>query len=905
MIYAAGAGSTNTLRLLLTRGAVVDATNRAGLTALGNAAGNNRTFAALMLIEAGADPNHADASGVTPLHAASMFGSVEVGRALLAKGARTEVFAQAARLTPLSQAAMVGHADFVDLLLAHRASVATRDASGHTPLHLAATGQRVTDLPRTWKSELQKLANRGPGSEAMAEAMRQMSNRVAALETSLPEGSLRGGGEHRRVAEALLAQGAALEATNRDACTPLLTAALFTNLPVAEVLVAHKANLNARAKDGSPPLNLAALKGSVPITDLLLKAGANSDLQDNEGFTPLNTALEQAHPDVARVLLTHGANPNLARRSGQTPMHTAAGHGDLESLRLLLDHGAALHPLETAGTPLSVAVQYRQVETVKFLLQHNAKPDVAPPQNGMTSLHWAATLGHPEIVKLLLDARALVDANSSWQGTPLQAVAAGREGAQKWLASAYAQFPSGANILPTVLGSEADYLAVMRLLLAAKANVNAHDPRYERTPIFEAIKQGQFAAVEILLAADADLKTSDRQGMTPLHAASEMEAPAEVVSNIVTRLLQAGADKEARDQFFATPLHAAANAGNLVMVQLLLEAGARINAAGPNLSTPLQFAVMRGRRDVVEVMLARRPGPDLEWRNKFGTTALQQAAQLQSQDIVALLLDHGAVVDTVTAEGATALMVSASNGDVDTLRLLLKRDANVNASNINGFTAFLIAAQAGKVEAARLLLDQGATFDVSENTGYTPLMLAVRNGHLEMAKFLLDRSPRIIDAKNNVGFTALHEAADQGHPELVEFLLNRGMKADVRCDLGGTPLHNTAHGHFNTNQTRYVEVIKVLLAHEADVNALRRDHQTPLHRAAERGRPQIMQALLDARANPSVRDENGKTALDLAIAGNHSECAALLRSAIQKETGDALVPKPLQNTNPLPSERKP
>ena len=98
------------------------------------------------------------------------------------------------------------------------------------------------------------------------------------------------------------------------------------------------------------------MKGSAPFAELLLKAGAQKDLQDSEGFTPLNTAIEQGHPEVAKVLLARGANPNLATRSGQTPMHTAAGCGNVEMVRLLLDHGAALHALQNAGTPLSLAV---------------------------------------------------------------------------------------------------------------------------------------------------------------------------------------------------------------------------------------------------------------------------------------------------------------------------------------------------------------------------------------------------------------------------------------------------------------------------------------------------------------------------------------------------------------------
>ena len=57
LFWAASAGATNTLRLLITRGATVNATNRTGLTALGNAAANNQPAAVWTLLEAGADPN--------------------------------------------------------------------------------------------------------------------------------------------------------------------------------------------------------------------------------------------------------------------------------------------------------------------------------------------------------------------------------------------------------------------------------------------------------------------------------------------------------------------------------------------------------------------------------------------------------------------------------------------------------------------------------------------------------------------------------------------------------------------------------------------------------------------------------------------------------------------------------
>ena len=343
LAYAAHAGMTNTLRLLVARGAVVDATNGVGRTPLMLATQEGHNAAVAVLLEAGADPNHAGKQGETALFLAVDARATEAGHLLLAKGARVDPVELTWKATPLHFAAMLGYADFVELLLTHGARTDLKDANGSTPLHGASGLSNAKALRACRWMEMSSCA-------IDATAPRDQPPTGSPIPASLPGEDLRGG-QHRRVAELLLARKADLEATNNAGLHTAPDRSAVHQPSRAEALVAHQANLNARAK-GLHAAEPRRVEGSVPLAELLLKAGANPDLQDDTGFTPLNTAAEHGH-DRGRERCSRMEPipiwrvPTARRRCTAPPVD-----GDLELLRLLLDKGAFLHARQNRNAAL-------------------------------------------------------------------------------------------------------------------------------------------------------------------------------------------------------------------------------------------------------------------------------------------------------------------------------------------------------------------------------------------------------------------------------------------------------------------------------------------------------------------------------------------------------------------------
>jgi ankyrin repeat protein len=165
--------------------------------------------------------------------------------------------------------------------------------------------------------------------------------------------------------------------------------------------------------------------------------------------------------------------------------------------------------------------------------------------------------------------------------------------------------------------------------------------------LFDAVKSGDTAGVERLLANGVDVESHDRDQATPLITAALNDQPA-----VVELLLSKGADVMARNAGGFTPLHGAAYSGSVRIAEMLLDKGAILedtaNKAG---AAPLMVAAEENHVSMVELLIAR--GADINRPESHGYTPITRASIKGHVDIIRVLKQHGSVCPSAEIPGAS------------------------------------------------------------------------------------------------------------------------------------------------------------------------------------------------------------------------------------------------------------
>jgi ankyrin repeat protein len=473
-------------------------------------------------------------------------------------------------------------------------------------------------------------------------------------------------------------------------------------------------------------------------------------------------------------------------------------------------------------SPVADAAMRGDAEAVRALLKQGA--DVNAPQgDGSTALHWAAETNNVEIVRLLLDASANVDATTrNGALTPLHVGAeAGSAAVVELLlqAGADANIKSTRDVTALHLAAAAGSVETVQALMEHGADVNARESAAGQTPLLFAAENNRAGVIKALLAGGAD----------PSLATKTLDVVARVDEDAEIRARQAAAGKTnayKRNKFAdqvgvtggMTPLHHATRQGHVEAALALLEGGADINEKSADGSTPMLIATINGHWDLALQLLQTGADPNLA--SAAGATPLyatislqwapqswwpQPTAQKQQKvgymELMETFLKAGADPNArltkdlwyselgtyylVNQVGATPFWRAAYGADVNAMKMLVAYGADPtiptskSADDNYGGDPFKDLpkpdlgpeVEVGGPAVYPLHAATGAGYGLGHGGN---VHRHVPDGWLPTVKYLVEELGANVNQRDNHGFTPLHNAASMGNNELIQYLVSKG-----------------------------------------------------------------------------------------------------------------------------------
>jgi len=458
-------------------------------------------------------------------------------------------------------------------------------------------------------------------------------------------------------------------------------------------------------------------------------------------------------------------------------------------------------------------------------------------EEGGTPLYWASSAARFDVVMLLIDAGADVNARSYLGRTALH----GATGSAPWHGQIAAELikrgasvnvSDEAGVTPLHLAAVNGNPHLIRLLIERGADIEAKDHR-GATALHWAVshgRNGDAPNIRALLVAGADPFTEDIGNLSPVVIAALMG------KMDIGRDILRGRNLDCLDAHGNSLLHDAVRADNRAMIILLLDCGANINSLDHRGKSPLTVATELSRND----------------------------------DIVTLLRERGAIMESGPAEESVPPSEADLLAQAERVRT---GGGSLSAADRSGTTLLHEAALYGYVELAEFLLSQGTTPNVQDALGLTPLHYAAMHTHIGVARLLVGHGAEVNTSARGLGFTPLHFAlaGKETDLELVGLLVEAGAGVNVASDMGRSkPLH------FAANRGAPA-AIELLLTAGGEVNARDSKEMTPLHIATQGGHKEAVRLLLKHGAQRDARDILGRTPLDLASESGFSEIVALLK----------------------------
>ncbi|KAJ5685122.1 hypothetical protein N7536_007741 [Penicillium majusculum] len=434
---------------------------------------------------------------------------------------------------------------------------------------------------------------------------------------------------------------------------------------------------------------------------------------------------------VTRLLLSStraGMRYRKHHRGNITAMHLATYCGAMSAVRFLLGGGDPNLKDNSGETALSWAATKGHEDVVRLLLDQDGVDSESRDCRGRTPLFYAAENGHQAIVKILLSKEATNSGSADNSGrTPLFFAGDCARGEVANLPASISQDNNGQTALSQAAGG--GHEGIVKLLVGA-SDVDIQD-RAGWTALSRAADGGHEGIVKLLVGA-SDVDIQHRAGWTALSRAAERGY------KDIVKLLIGSSNPELQDENGRTALSLAAEGGHEGAVKLL------VSKSNPDLQdengrTALSFAVQQGHWGVVNLI----PGAsklDVNVKNNDDRDVLSLTEENGYEGVFELLLRGISNFDGKNNNGGTVLSWAAENGYKGVVELLLLCTGNSEGKDNTGLTALSWATSIGKEHARLLLKTRKADVDAQDKDGWTALSRAVQGGHAGIVRLLVGPS---------------------------------------------------------------------------------------------------------------------------------------------------------------------
>lgn len=878
-----------------------------------------------------ADLNAKDKDGNTALHIASLKGDLESIKSLLDKGVDIEIqngMGATALYLVLLEFIKTGdekHRETAKYLKASKANCNAQDLTGNTILHQVIILMNIKGRKSDWISYLIdfgldfKLPN-NLGQLPLHLACLQID--IELLKVLLP----------KKIKNLINIQ-------DKQGNTPLHYAIQGHSMVGLKLLMEQKADFRLTNNKLYTLLHAAAYEGFDEALSYLKEKGVDLEAKDLHGCTALHIAALRRKKTAFQGLLTLSADRTVTNVYGKVASAYIDGkasfahivkEGDLEGFKQLVALDAlyedSLFQDKTSSIPPHVAARLGYLEILK-LLQTLGADLCAAKLDGKNPLHEAAMGGHHELVSFFKTVNAnLIDTTDNDGNTALMLAA--QEGHFSTVKSlllhgAYSQTKNRDGWSALALAAAKEHVEIVQFLLRKIKRDESFELLLEMVNLKDATilktlrKAGfdlevkdqnrwtiaQYAAttgneviLQVLKRAGFDLTIRTSDGRSLLHLSIE----AYNCNKVVAFLANEKADFEAKDANGSTALDLALENDKIKACNSLITLGAKFAYRGKQGFKAMLEAVAREKLEVLTNLNAL--GIDINALDDQGYNSLHNAVILGKKSVLLHLQKLRINWQSRTSNGESAAHLAAIHAKTEILECLKALGINIDSPDAEGNTPFHYAALSNQMESMRTLQKLGALVDYKNKAGLTPLHVAVKNGDLALVKELLHLGAKT-SVTDNEDRSVLHIAAVNSRHEIVNYFID--LDVNIRDKVKRTPLHYailnadqplvqllkkrgasmTAQDEGDHTALHYAaaadDAKMILFLYSIDpflIEMRNNEGRTALHIAAEAGKLDNMQALIECKAEVNALDLEGNSPFHLAAAENQEPSMRYLKS---------------------------